>query len=141
MRSIFQEDIYVPGSLEQLNAGDMPIGYSFSLRIADVRGTHLSCVEDFAVVQNGERVPAELIRFCLNGKGFSPADFPDLAYEYWRIDQAARVCVLNGTALCDVAALSVSFGMRVPYTGRWGSCVVAPFRRELLREGKVVEQP
>lgn len=138
MRSIFQEDIYVPGSLTALMAGTCPVGYAFSLRISDVRGTHLSCVEDFTVTQNGEAVPSDLIQFCLNGKVLSPREFPNLGYEYWRIDEAAEVRVLNGAALEDVNGLTVTFGMRVPYTGTWGNCVVAPFSREILRDGKVV---
>lgn len=140
MRSIFQEDIYVPGSLRPITAGDFSVGYKFLLRIADVRGTHLSCVEDFTVAQNGEMVPADLIQFLLNGKVLSPAEFPRLGYEYWRIDQAAQVRVLNGVALHDIRDLQVSFGMRVPYTGTWGNCAVIPFQRQILCGGEVVAQ-
>ena len=138
MKSIFQEDIWVPGSLAQIWAGDVPVGYTFSLRIADVRGTHLSCLENFTISQDGKNVPEDLIQFCLNGKVLSPREFPNLGYEYWRIDDAAQVRVLNGADLERVRDLTVAFGMRVPYTGTWGSCVVAPFRREILRDGKVV---
>lgn len=138
MRSIFQEDIYVPHSLAAIRVGDVTVGYAFSLRIADVRGTHLSCVEEFTVTQNGEPVNNDLIQFCLNGKILSPREFPNLGYEYWCINQEAHVRVLNGTAPEDLNGLTVTFGMRVPYTGTWGDCVVAPFRREILRDGKAV---
>ncbi len=134
MDSIFDCPLYVEGSLKELVVGGVAIGVEFALSLPDVRGSHLSCIENFRVLQNGEDVPGDLIQFCLNGKEFSPVEFSHLAYEYWRIDENAIVRLFTGIELARTREIEVSFGMRVPYTGNWGECAVPEFRQVIIPE-------
>jgi hypothetical protein len=127
MGSIFALNFLRSESFRDVCAGGCVLGYSVDLFLPDPRGSHLSCLEDFAVLENGVPISPEKLRFSLNGKTFLVSHFPLLAYEYWRIDEDATLSVMDGRSCAEVQELQVSFGMRVPYAGNTSHPVVATF--------------
>ena len=75
MRMVFA-DVVVPGSLKSYVVDGRTLGYQFDIRLSYYRGHFLSVIEQFAVKVDGEEIPNERIKFCLNGREFSPAEFP-----------------------------------------------------------------
>ena len=74
------------------------MGYQFDIRLSYYRGHFLSVIDEFAVKVDGFEVPSERIKFCLNGKEFSPVEFDKCYTEFWQAIKPAtiRVCFPGG---------------------------------------------
>ncbi len=127
MSSIFSRKFIREETLRDIRAGSITLGHEVDLFLADSRGSHLSCIQDFTVLENGEEVPADDLVFVLRGREMMVSHFPMLAYEYWRIDEDATLRILNGRPAAEVRELTVRFGMRVPFVGTTADPIVAPF--------------
>lgn len=108
-------------------AGNVTYGYEFDIRYPSYRGTFLSCIEGLTVKRGGKPIPAEKLRFTLNGKQFLITELSELCHEYWFVMTPAVVTVLSdGGASASAGAynskdvLEVEMIHRVPYTGYFG---------------------
>ena len=86
-------DVVVDGSLKNYCVNGKTMGYQFDIRLSYYRGHFLSVIDEFAVKVDGETVPNEHIKFCVNGKAFSPVEFDKCYTEFWRITDPATVRV------------------------------------------------
>lgn len=128
MSSIFSQNFIRPHSFADVTAGGRVLGYSFDMFLPDSRGSHLSGLQNFTVLEDGVPVSPEQLIFVLHGKEFMVSHFPMLAYEYWRIDEDARLNVLNGKSCRQVGRVEVKMDLRVPFAGTWEEPVVTPMR-------------
>ena len=128
MGSIFSQNFIRPHSFADLTAGGRVLGYCFDIYLPDSRGSHLSCLQDFTVLEDGVLVPPERLILALHGREFMVSHFPMLAYEYWRIDEDARLKVMNGKSFRQAGRIEVRMGLRVPFAGTWEEPVVSPMR-------------
>lgn len=124
MASAFDINVIEPGSIKNIVYQGIAAGFQFDIRFTAYRGTHLSCIESFALALDGEQVEEREIRFCLNGKEFLIGQLPDLYQEYWFIRDAATIKVLNGKTLTDGQEIKIHYTYRIPYTGYFGSYLV-----------------
>ena len=100
------------------------VGYSFLIRYPSYRGTFLSCITSFAVEVDGERIPEEELRFCLNGKEFVISELKDLHREYWFVMDAARIRVVGRDIADGEHQVKVTMFHRIPYTGYFGQYLI-----------------
>ena len=100
------------------------VGYSFLIRYPSYRGTFLSCITSFEVEVDGEKIPEEDLRFCLNGKEFVIPELKDLHREYWFVLDAARVKVVGRDIADGDHQVKVTMFHRIPYTGYFGQYLI-----------------
>lgn len=136
MGSVFAQNFIRGRSFRDITVGKLTLGYAFDLFLPDPRGSHLSCIENFTVLEDGAPVDPRKLIFRINGKEFPVSHFGELGYEFWRIDEDAELRVMNGKACEEVDRLTVRFGMRVPYAGDSAHPVVAPLCAEARPNGK-----
>lgn len=84
-------DTVVDDSLENTFVNGKKLGYEFQIRLSYYRGHYLSCIEDLTIVVDGEKVEANDINFCLNGKEFTIGQIPYLISEFWNCNEAATI--------------------------------------------------
>lgn len=70
-------DVVVDGSLKNCYVNDKKIGYQFDIRLSYYRGHFLTVIDEFGVTVDGQEIPNEVVKFCINGKEFSPAEFEE----------------------------------------------------------------
>ena len=115
MRMVFA-DVVVPGSLKSYVVDGRTLGYQFDIRLSYYRGHFLSVIEQFAVKVDGEEIPNERIKFCLNGREFSPAEFPCCTTEFWQVIQPATVRVFQpGGLAAGQHQIDLTLFFRSPY--------------------------
>ena len=68
-------DVVVSDSLKHYYVDGKKMGYQFDIRLSYYRGHFLSVIDEFKVKVDDFEVPAERIKFCINGKEFSPVEF------------------------------------------------------------------
>ena len=78
-------DVVVDDSLKNVKVNGKNIGYQFDIRLSYYRGHFLSVIDEFGVKVDGKEVPAETIKFCINGKEFSPIEFDKCYTEFWQV--------------------------------------------------------
>ena len=88
-------DVVVDGSLKNSVVNGRKTGYQFDIRLAYYRGHFLSVIDEFAVTVDGEPVPDECIKFCINGKEFSPVEFDKCYTEFWQVVEPATIRVFQ----------------------------------------------
>lgn len=134
MASIFEENFIYRESFTDVTVGDILLGYSFAMYLPDPRGTHLSCLEDFILREDGVEVPGDRMILCLNQKELLVSHFPDLSYEYWQIGQDARMKVYSGKSYQSLSSVEVSYQLRVPYAGDWEHRELTPrYAKQIFR--------
>ena len=88
-------DVVVDDSLKNCFVNDQKIGYQFDIRLSYYRGHFLSVIDEFGVTVDGQQVDNERIKFCINGKEFSPAEFDKCYTEFWQVTEPATVRVFQ----------------------------------------------
>lgn len=86
-------DVVVDDSLKNVKVNGKNIGYQFDIRLSYYRGHFLSVIDEFGVKVDGKEVPAETIKFCINGKEFSPIEFDKCYTEFWQVIEPATIKV------------------------------------------------
>ena len=87
------DNVIVKDSLQHCYVNGKKIGYQFQVKLDYYRGHFLSTFEEFEVKLDGEAVPNELIKFCINGKEFSPVEFEHCYTEFWQVIEPATIKV------------------------------------------------
>ena len=88
-------DVVVDDSLKNIKANGKNVGYQFDIRLSYYRGHFLSVIDEFGVKVDGQEVPAEAIKFCINGKEFSPIEFDKCYTEFWQVIEPATIKVFS----------------------------------------------
>ena len=70
------------------------MGYQFDIRLSYYRGHFLSVIDEFKVKVDDFEVPTERIKFCINGKEFSPVEFDKCYTEFWQVIEPATIKVI-----------------------------------------------
>ena len=122
----FQYDrLFIPTeTIEREYAGGVYTGYSFVIRYPSYRGTFLSCIEGLTLAVDGEEIPADKLRFALNGKEFTVSELQDLHREYWFVLDDARLRVIGDELAEGEHTVKVTMVHRIPYTGYFGQYLI-----------------
>lgn len=88
-------DVICDDSLKNLFVNGKKAGYQFDIRLSYYRGHFLSVIDKFAVKIDGEEVPEETIKFCINGKEFGVCQLASQVSEFWNIIEPATIKVLK----------------------------------------------
>ena len=80
-----------PQSLRNFYANGKAVGYSFVINQNRYRNKPVSCIEQFIVTVDGEKVDPVMVHFCLNEKKFMISELPDLFCEYWGMKTPAVI--------------------------------------------------
>lgn len=103
----------------------MCYGYAVAVRYPSYRGTFISCIESLELEVDGQKVPAEAIRFKLNGKEYLISQLKDLFKEHWFVLDTAYLVVMNNDGLAaGDHEVKVKLVHRIPYTGYFGQYLV-----------------
>ncbi|MBE5890691.1 MAG: hypothetical protein E7282_06935 [Lachnospiraceae bacterium] len=109
-------DVVVDNSLKHYDVNGKRMGYQFDIRLSYYRGHFLSVIDEFAVKVDGEPVPNEMIKLCINGKEFSPIEFDKCYTEFWQVIEPATIRVFYPGGLSDGAHdIDVTLMFRSPY--------------------------
>ena len=92
------------------------MGYQFDIRLSYYRGHFLSVIDQFAVKVDNFEVPVERIKFCINGKEFSPVEFDKCYTEFWQAIEPATIRVFYPGGLPEGEHnVDVTLFFRSPY--------------------------
>ena len=109
-------DVVVDDSLKNIKANGKNVGYQFDIRLSYYRGHFLSVIDEFGVKVDGKEVPAETIKFCINGKEFSPIEFDKCYTEFWQVIEPATIKVFCPEGLSEGEHdIDVTLFFRSPY--------------------------
>lgn len=94
-------DVITDGTLRHYYVNGKKMGYQFDVRLSYYRGHFLTDIDEFAVTVDGRKVPDESVKFCINGKEFSPNEFDKCYTEFWQVIEPATVRVFLPGGLCE----------------------------------------
>ena len=109
-------DVVVDNSLNNVYLNDKIMGYQFDIRLSYYRGQFLSVIDEFKIKVDGQEVSNEIIKFCINGKEFSPIEFDKCYSEFWQIIEPATIRVFCPGGLdAGEHDIDVTLFFRSPY--------------------------
>jgi len=109
-------DVVVDDSLKNSYVNGKKLGYEFQIRLSYYRGHFLSVIDEFGVKVDGKEVPNETIKFCINGKEFSPCEFERCYTEFWQVIEPATIRVFSpGGLSAGEHEIDVTLMFRSPY--------------------------
>ncbi len=109
-------DVVVDNSLKNVSFNDKIMGYQFDIRLSYYRGQFLSVIDEFKIKVDGQEVDNEVIKFCINGKEFSPVEFDKCYTEFWQITEPATIRVWQPGGLeAGEHDIDVTLFFRSPY--------------------------
>ena len=109
-------DVVVSDSFKNYYVNGKKMGYQFDIRLSYYRGHFLSLIDEFAVKVDDFEVPNERIKFCINGKEFSPVEFDKCYTEFWRVTDPAVIRVFQPGGLAAGAHdIDVKLMFHSPY--------------------------
>lgn len=91
---MFDNYVIVADSVRNVVDGEQVVGFAFDTRIAYYRGLGVSMVEPFEVSVDGDPVPAEQLRFSLDGRTWTFAELAADGDSRWELTQTATVTAL-----------------------------------------------
>lgn len=109
-------DVVTDGSLKNTYINGHKNGYQFDIRLSYYRGHFLSVIDEFEIKVDGEKVADDTIKFCLNGKEFSPWQLAESYDEFWPILKPATITVHQPGGLeAGKHRIEVKLFFRAPY--------------------------
>lgn len=109
-------DVVVSDSLKHYYVNGQKMGYQFDIRLSYYRGHFLSVIDEFAIKVDEKEVSNETIKFCINGKEFSPCEFSQCYTEFWQIIEPATIRVFFPNGLSEGEhKIEVTLMFRSPY--------------------------
>lgn len=109
-------DVVVDDSLKNYYVNGKKVGYQFDIRLSYYRGHFLSVIDEFGVKVDGKKVADETIKFCINGKEFSPNEFDKCYTEFWQVLEPATIRVIQPGGLGEGEhEIDVTMYFRSPY--------------------------
>lgn len=109
-------DVICDNSLRSIIVNNSKIGFAFDIRLSYYRGLFLSCVDEFDLFVDGERINHQDITFCINGKMFPIEFLRECSSEFWGLTTPARIEVLKEKGL-DIGdhQIDLTLMLRIPY--------------------------
>lgn len=86
-------DVVCDDSLKNFYINGKKMGYEFQIRLSYYRGHFLSVIDEFGIRVDGKEVSNQDVKFCLNGKEFSPCELQLCYSEWWDIMKPATIKV------------------------------------------------
>jgi len=80
-------------SIQNFDVNGKTYGFQFDVRLNYYRGLFLSCIDEFGVNVDGEKVDQMDLTFSINGKDFSAFNLNENISEFWNILHRAKVQV------------------------------------------------
>lgn len=109
-------DVVVDDSLKNYSVNNTKMGYEFQIRLSYYRGHFLTVIDEFGVKVDGLEIPGENIKFCINGKEFSPNEFDKCYTEYWNVMEPATIRIFQPGGLDKGEhEIDVTMFFRSPY--------------------------
>jgi hypothetical protein len=108
--SVINDRLIEPGSLV-IEPGCVSVG----VRIPWYRAIPASCIHDVTVSVDGQTVPAESLRFGLNGRNRGLGEFPDLVDESWFTTDSLIVSGDLDLEAADQHDVFVNLKLYIPY--------------------------
>ena len=99
MKIVFKRGFLERDSFNVIEYNGMQFGYAFDIASRDIRGTYLSCIEDFSVKFDGKEVSPHDMTIRLNGREFSVSQIPSLGCEIFGIADTAQIKVRDVDSL------------------------------------------
>ncbi|MCC7462765.1 MAG: hypothetical protein IT480_09940 [Gammaproteobacteria bacterium] len=90
-------------------------GAVLDIRLPWYRSLPLSTVEVASLCIDGRPVPAERMRFELNGRTYRLADIGEQVQEYWFVTDSAYLHVDDATLLSDGHSVELTLNLYPPY--------------------------
>ena len=109
-------EILLDGTLINYYENKKIAGYEFQTRLAYYRGQYLSVIDKLQVTIDGEVVPDEDLRFCINNKEFAVWELKEAYYEFWRIIDPATIKIRKpGGLAAGEHDVKLTLMFRCPY--------------------------
>lgn len=109
-------DVITDGTLENIYANGEKVGYQFDIRLGYYRGHYLSAIDKFEVTVDDEKILNQDVKFCLNGKEFSPDQLKECFTEFWVLTEPATIKVVKKSGLTEgTHKIKVDLMLRIPY--------------------------
>lgn len=109
-------DVVVSDSLKHYYVDGKRMGYQFDIRLSYYRGHFLTVIDEFVVTVDDFTVDNERVKFCINGKEFSPAEFDKCYSEFWQVIEPATIRVFFPGGLPEGEhKVDVKLMIRSPY--------------------------
>lgn len=109
-------DVVCDESLKNTYVNGKKNGYKFDIRLSYYRGLYLSCIDEFEVVVDGEKVDADDIIFCINDKEFNVYQLSYCISEFWSLVEPAKILVnRKGGLSAGEHNVEIKLMLRVPY--------------------------
>ena len=109
-------DVVVDNSLKNYYVDGQKMGYTFDIRLSYYRGHFLSVIDEFGIRVDGRDISNDVIKFCINGKEFSPNEFDKCYSEFWRVLDPATIRVFCPVGLEEGRHdIDVTLFFRSPY--------------------------
>ncbi len=89
------DNVIVADSLRNQVIHNNTLGYAFEVCLDYYRGQFLTVIDEFQITIDGEVVPTETIKFCINGKEFNPIEFEHCYSEFWQAIEPATINVFK----------------------------------------------
>lgn len=95
----------------------IPDGYTFNIRLNWYRSLPVSSVEKIVITLDGEPVPADKIRFEINGRQFGLDELENQVEEFWFVQDSARLHILQAgkIAVGETHTIYTEMALRFPY--------------------------
>lgn len=109
-------DVIRDSSLKNTYVNGQKSGFSFEIRLSYYRGLYLSCIEQFEVYVDGEKVADQDVSLGLNGKVFSAYQLAGCTTEFWSLLEPAVIDVSRPGGLpAGSHPIKVVLLLRCPY--------------------------
>lgn len=109
-------DVICDNSLKIVEREGRAIGYSFDIRLSYYRGLFLSCIDEFELVVDQEKIRHQDMLFHLNGKTFTIDHLTNCTTEFWNLIEPARIEVIReGGLRSGEHEIDLTLYLRIPY--------------------------
>jgi len=109
-------DVICDNSLKNIYVNGKKMGYTFDIRLSNYRGHYLSCIDEFEITVDGEKIVKEDLTFGINEKEFNVYQMPSLITEFWQLIEPAHITVFKaGGLVAGEHEIKVNLMLRVPY--------------------------
>lgn len=109
-------DVIADNSLENIYRNGKIVGFQFKTYLSDYRGEYLSCIDEFEVEVNGEKIDESLTSLNINNKSFIRSQFHNCVSEFWVVTEPATIKIMRPGGLeSGNYHIKLNLTLRKPY--------------------------